>query len=90
MAVVRIDGRFYIYIYKDGIHISFNYYNTGHFNYTKAIRFPTKMLDEVIDFITEINIKYPNNFVVHTYRHLTSISSCHVADFKLLDSQKKK
>jgi hypothetical protein len=90
VAVVRIDGKFYIYIYKDGIHISFNYYNTGHFNYTKAIRFPTKMLDEVIDFIAYFKLERPNNFVVHTYRNLTSISSCHASEFKLLDSQNKK
>jgi hypothetical protein len=82
--ILPLKGKFYIYIYADGIFISFNDYTTrsGLGSYEKAIRFPKNMFNDVVEFITVIEAQYKSNeFVVHIYSALTADISAHLKSF---------
>lgn len=86
MAIGSDKGRFYIYIYKDGIHIDFDIYNIVHGqnrnqclgSYNTTIKYPTDMIDKVINLITDLETKFGNTAVIaHVYRNISIKAKLH-------------
>ena len=74
-----IDGKFYIYVYADGISIEFHDFRLLNYDgtYQRHLRFPKGMHEQIKALLTDHKAMRPENFSIYYHAELSCDSCIH-------------